>query len=92
MLIFKSSSANFSFTDKKGTGKMTMKEAADSSVACSTMSSALDARFIAFDKDVRVMMAKEYPPNSAAMPKVSDSFFLCVRYLDFFDCGIRYML
>ncbi|KAH9258320.1 6-phosphogluconate dehydrogenase (decarboxylating) [Batrachochytrium salamandrivorans] len=57
-------------TGNKGTGKMTMKEAADTSIACSTMSSALDARFIAFDKDVRVLMAKEYPPLAQAMPKV----------------------
>jgi len=48
-------------TGNKGTGKMTMKEAADSSIAVGTMSAALDARFIAFDKDARVRMAQEFP-------------------------------
>jgi len=56
-------------TGNKGTGKMTMKEAADSSVAVGTMSAALDARFIAFDKDTRIQMSKEFPLTSA-LPKV----------------------
>ena len=48
-------------TGNKGTGKMTMKEAADTSIAVGTMSAALDARFIAFDKDARVRMAEIFP-------------------------------
>jgi len=44
-------------TGNKGTGKMTLKEGADRAVACSTMGAALDARFIAFDKDARATMA-----------------------------------
>lgn len=43
-------------TGNKGTGKMTIKEGADCGVACSTMAAALDARFIAFDKDKRAEM------------------------------------
>jgi 6-phosphogluconate dehydrogenase len=48
-------------TGNKGTGKMTMKEAADTSIAVGTMSAALDARFIAYDKDARVKMAELFP-------------------------------
>ena len=44
-------------TGNKGTGKMTVKEAADRSVAVGTMAAALDARFIAADKDARQEMA-----------------------------------
>jgi len=45
-------------TGNKGTGKMTVKEGATQSVACPTISAALDARFIAFGKDDRVAAAK----------------------------------
>ena len=48
-------------TGNKGTGKMTIKEAADTSIAAGSMSSALDARFIAFDKDARVKISAEFP-------------------------------
>lgn len=41
-------------TGNKGTGKMTVREGALQSVACPTISAALDARFLAFDKDARV--------------------------------------
>jgi len=41
-------------TGNKGTGKMTVKEAATQGVACPTISSALDARFMAFGKADRV--------------------------------------
>ena len=41
-------------TGNKGTGKMTVREGALQGVACPTISAALDARFIAFDKDARV--------------------------------------
>jgi len=44
-------------TGNKGTGKMTVKEGADRAVALGTMGAALDARFIAFDKEARVAMA-----------------------------------
>ena len=40
--------------DLAGTGKMTVREGALQGVACPTISAALDARFIAFDKDARV--------------------------------------
>lgn len=67
-------------TGNKGTGKMTMKEAADMSVAVGTMSAALDARFIAYDKDTRVAMAKEYPVD-LQIPKIDkDQLIKDVRY------------
>ena len=40
-------------TANKGTGKMTVKQGADQGVACPTMASALDQRFISFLKDDR---------------------------------------
>jgi len=43
-------------TGNKGTGKMTIKEGADKATACPTMASALDTRFISFEKDVRKKM------------------------------------
>jgi len=43
-------------TGNKGTGKMTIKEGADRASPVATMSAALDARFIAFDKTNRVAM------------------------------------
>lgn len=43
-------------TGNKGTGKMTVKEGAERSTACPTMSAALDTRFISFEKDVRKKM------------------------------------
>ena len=45
-------------TGNKGTGKMTVKEGATQSVACPTISAALDARFLAFGKDDRVKAAE----------------------------------
>ncbi len=45
-------------TGNKGTGKMTIKEGATRGVAVGTMSAALDARFISFDKDARQEMEK----------------------------------
>lgn len=45
-------------TGNKGTGKMTIKEGADRAVGVGTMAGALDARFIAFDKDARVEIEK----------------------------------
>uniref|UniRef100_A0A7S3LH01 6-phosphogluconate dehydrogenase, decarboxylating n=1 Tax=Aplanochytrium stocchinoi TaxID=215587 RepID=A0A7S3LH01_9STRA len=44
-------------TGNKGTGKMTIKEGAERAVAVGTMAGALDARFIAFDKDARKVIA-----------------------------------
>lgn len=67
-------------TGNKGTGKMTIKEAAESSIAVGTMSSALDARFIAADKDTRVAMSKEFPPHGS-LPKVDKAQLIKdVRY------------
>lgn len=43
-------------TGNKGTGKMTIKEGADRASPTTTMASALDARFIAFDKANRIKM------------------------------------
>lgn len=43
-------------TGNKGTGKMTIKEGADRASPVQTMSAALDARFIAFDKTNRKLM------------------------------------
>lgn len=48
-------------TGNKGTGKMTIKEGADRASPVGTMSAALDARFIAFDKDTRVAIAPLLP-------------------------------
>ena len=45
-------------TGNKGTGKMTVREGAQLSVACSTMSAALDARFLAFNVDERIAASK----------------------------------
>ena len=45
-------------TGNKGTGKMTIQEAASQGVACSTISSALDARFLAFNKEERIAASK----------------------------------
>eukprot|EP00501_MAST-03F_sp_TOSAG23-6_P000306 GSMAST32.ASY1.ANO1.313.1 assembled CDS len=44
-------------TGNKGTGKMTVKEAATRGVPCPTICAALDARFVAFDKSGRVESA-----------------------------------
>ena len=57
-------------TGNKGAGKMTMKEAAESSLPVGTMSAALDVRFIASDKDTRLQMTKEFP-SSGTMSKVN---------------------
>ena len=46
-------------TGNKGTGKMTVKEACEQSVACPTIASALDARFISFQKEDREYMSKK---------------------------------
>ena len=53
-------------TGNKGTGKMTIKEGADRGVAVSTMTAALDTRFISFDKDARENMEKLLPGPSEA--------------------------
>jgi len=56
-------------TGNKGTGKMTIKEGAEECVALGTMSAALDARFIAFDKDARQAISQAINMNME-MPKV----------------------
>jgi 6-phosphogluconate dehydrogenase len=48
-------------TGNKGTGKMTIKEGADRASPVGTMSAALDARFIAFDKANRAVVAPMLP-------------------------------
>lgn len=55
-------------TGNKGTGKMTIKEGADRASPVGTMSGALDARFIAFDKKTRAVLSQKLPgpPESAA--------------------------
>lgn len=45
-------------TGNKGTGKMTIREGARLGVACSTMSAALDARFLAYNVEDRVAAEK----------------------------------
>ena len=45
-------------TGNKGTGKMTIREGARLGVACSTMSAALDARFLAFNVEERQAASK----------------------------------
>ena len=46
-------------TGNKGTGKMTIKEGAEQGVACPTMASALDSRFISYCKEDRILMSKK---------------------------------
>jgi len=46
-------------TGNKGTGKMTIKEGAEKGVPVTTMSAALDMRFISYDKDTRVKMSQK---------------------------------
>lgn len=48
-------------TGNKGTGKMTIKEGADKGSPVGTMSAALDARFISYDKANRVVLAPQLP-------------------------------
>eukprot|EP00300_Choanocystis_sp_HF-7_P016449 c19410_g1_i3.p1 GENE.c19410_g1_i3~~c19410_g1_i3.p1 ORF type:complete len:503 (+),score=122.87 c19410_g1_i3:43-1551(+) len=50
-------------TANKGTGKMTVQEGAEKSVAVSTMSAALDMRFTSYDKANRVAMSKLLEPR-----------------------------
>jgi len=50
-------------TGNKGTGKMTIQEGAEKSVAVSTMLAALDMRFISYDKSNRVAMSKALEPR-----------------------------
>ena len=45
-------------TGNKGTGKMTVKEAAEQSVPCPTIAAALDARFVSALKDTRIKAAE----------------------------------
>jgi len=60
-------------TGNKGTGKMTVKEAAQRGVPCPTICAALDARFVAFDKTNRVQVVSGALENGAPSewPKVS---------------------
>ena len=56
-------------TANKGTGKMTVKQGADQGVACPTMASALDQRFISFLKDDRTA-ASEILTGPTEVPQV----------------------
>jgi 6-phosphogluconate dehydrogenase len=56
-------------TGNKGTGKMTIREGARLGVACGTMSAALDARFLAFNKEERVA-ADKILKGPSAFPQV----------------------
>jgi len=56
-------------TANKGTGKMTIKEGAEEAIALGTMSAALDARFISFDKEARIAISQAVNMNME-MPKV----------------------
>eukprot|EP00301_Raphidiophrys_heterophryoidea_P024379 c7899_g1_i1.p1 GENE.c7899_g1_i1~~c7899_g1_i1.p1 ORF type:complete len:504 (+),score=135.02 c7899_g1_i1:1-1512(+) len=49
-------------TGNKGTGKMTIKEGAERSIALGTMAAALDMRFISADKHNRVAMSEKLAP------------------------------
>jgi len=49
-------------TGNKGTGKMTVKEGAERSIALGTMAAALDMRFIAADKPNRLAMSAKLTP------------------------------
>eukprot|EP00762_Andalucia_godoyi_P003809 ANDGO_08486.mRNA.1 6-phosphogluconate dehydrogenase len=55
----------------KGTGKMTVQEAAERAVAAGTISAALDARYLSNMKDERVAASRVYPSLQA--PKLSES-------------------
>mmetsp|Transcript_49150 Transcript_49150/g.73037 ORF Transcript_49150/g.73037 Transcript_49150/m.73037 type:complete len:493 (-) Transcript_49150:72-1550(-) len=57
-------------TGNKGTGKMTIREGARLGVACSTMSAALDARFLAYNVEDRVA-AEKILKGPSAFPEVS---------------------
>lgn len=58
-------------TGMKGTGKMTIQEAAERTIAASTMSAALDTRYISGLKEERVAASAVLQgPDVAAMPKV----------------------
>jgi 6-phosphogluconate dehydrogenase len=58
-------------TGMKGTGKMTIQEAAERTIAASTMSAALDTRYISALKDERVAASKVLAgPDIASMPRV----------------------
>ena len=56
-------------TANKGTGKMTAKQAADQGVACPTIASALDQRFVSFLKDDRTA-ASEILTGPTEVPQV----------------------
>jgi len=56
-------------TANKGTGKMTVKQGADQGVACPTMASALDQRFVSFLKDDRTA-ASEILTGPTEVPQV----------------------
>jgi 6-phosphogluconate dehydrogenase len=56
-------------TANKGTGKMTVKQGADQGVACPTIASALDQRFVSFLKDDRVA-ASEILTGPTEVPQV----------------------
>lgn len=50
-------------TGMKGTGKWTVQQAAELSVAVPTIATSLDARFLSGLKDERVAASKVFPPT-----------------------------
>jgi 6-phosphogluconate dehydrogenase len=58
-------------TGMKGTGRMTVQEAAEQSVAAPTIAASLDARYMSARKDERIIASKVLEgPSKDAMPKV----------------------
>jgi 6-phosphogluconate dehydrogenase len=58
-------------TGMKGTGRMTVQEAAEQSVAAPTIAASLDARYMSARKDERIIASKVLEgPTKDAMPKV----------------------
>lgn len=53
-------------TGMKGTGKWTVQQAAELSVAVPTIATSLDARFLSGLKDERVVASKIFPPTFVA--------------------------
>lgn len=59
-------------TGMKGTGKWTVQEAADLSVAAPTMESALGARFLSGRKEERVVAADAFAGRGLPQPAVQE--------------------
>jgi 6-phosphogluconate dehydrogenase len=62
----------------KGTGKMTIQEAAERAVPAPTISSALDARYLSAMKDERVAASKLFPAGNSVSLSASGMFIRLV--------------